>query len=450
MRDIALSLVLFGLLLVAFARPFVGVLLWGWISFMNPHLTTWSFASEMPWAMMVFCATVVGCVVAREPRQLRVNAVVVLLVIFLACVTLTSFTARGNPDLVWMRWDWVMKIILGLLLTAALLDDQRRIHAMVWLMVIALGYYGVRGGVFTLVTGGNYIVLGPAGSSIGDRNQLAAALLISLPLMNYLRLHSRHRLVRIGLAVAMVLTLFSVVGSQSRGALVGLAATAFVFWMRSRGKVVSGIAVVLGLVAVLAFMPESWRARMDTIENYQEDSSAMGRINIWIASWKMAMAHPFTGAGFLAMYQQPVVDIYAPGTKALAAHSIWFEVLGEHGFPTFLVWCGIILAGVIYSMRIAALAKPHPHLAWARDLARMSQVSVVAYCSAGSLLSLSYWDVFWTLMVVLGATHAVVVAALRDKAAAPAAARAAPGWRQRGAGTPDPARPAAARSPGRA
>lgn len=136
----------------------------------------------------------------------------------------------------WEKWDKVLKVILGLLVTAALLTDRHRIHALVWLMVIALGYFGVKGGLFTLVTGGGYIVAGPPNSIIADRNQLAVALLVALPLMNYLRLHSAHRVVRIGLIIGMALMLFSIVGTQSRGALVGLAATAFVLWLRSRGE----------------------------------------------------------------------------------------------------------------------------------------------------------------------------------------------------------------------
>ena len=414
MRDLVFAAVLCGLLPLAAVRPFVGVLLWCWISFMNPHQTVWGFATTMPWAMLVFCTTIVGCVMAAEPRRPAVNAVTALLCLFLLCITVTSYTALGPEHVVWAKWEWAAKIIMGLLLTAALLTDQRRIHALVWLMVIALGYYGVRGGLFTIVTGGSFIVIGPPSSIISDRNHLAAALLITIPLMNYLRTQSRHRAVQLGLIAAMGLSVFSVVGSQSRGALLGLAAMSLVFWARSRSKLLSGTAMALGIAVAVAFMPDSWWARMHTIETYQEDASAMGRVTIWLASLELAKAHPFTGGGFMAMYNQAVVNTVAPDVQARAAHSIWFEVLGEHGFLTLFAWMGIIAAGAWYSMRVSALARGRPDLAWAVELARMSQVSIVAYLVAGSLLSLAYWDFFWTLMVVQGATFAVVRAALRE------------------------------------
>jgi probable O-glycosylation ligase (exosortase A-associated) len=414
MRDLALVGLILMLLPLAAARPFIGVMLWSWVSFMNPHRLGWDIASGLPLAMIAFGITVIGCIVAREPKRLALNGVTVLLVVFMACITVTSFTALGHPDSVWSKWEMVVKIILGLLITAALLTDRWRIHALIWLMVIALAYFGVKGGAFTLLTGGGHIVLGPDGTIIGDRNHLAVALLVTIPLMNYLRMHSAHRIVRIGLIVAMLLMLFSIVGSQSRGALLGLAATASVFWLRSRGKVVTGVLIATGVAAAIAFMPAIWTERMRTLETYEEDRSAMGRVEIWLAAWEIVKARPLVGGGFRAVYDQEIVNrYYLPGTRAKADHSIWFEVLGEQGFPAFFVWLGIIAAGVFYSLRITSLARDRPDLRWAYDLARMAQVSVVAYCSGGTFLSLGYWDFFWTLMVVLAATHALVLQAVR-------------------------------------
>jgi len=48
-------------------------------------------------------------------------------------------------------------------------------------------------------------------------------MLFAIPLMNWLRLQSPHRIIRIGLIIAMVATLFGAIGTQSRGALVAMA-----------------------------------------------------------------------------------------------------------------------------------------------------------------------------------------------------------------------------------
>lgn len=429
MRDLVFAALMIPLLGMAGARPFVGILLWSWISFMSPHQLVWGFASTIPWAAIVFVVTVFGCLFAREPKRIRLNTLMVLMGVFAAWITLTSLMALGPDSSVWSKWDRVFKIILGLLLTAALLDDKRRVHALIWLIAVSLGYFGVKGGIFTLMTGGGFIVIGPPNSMIADRNQLAAGLLVSVPLMNYLRLQSRHRLVQLGLLGAMVFTLFAAVGSQSRGALVGLAAVTVMLWFRSRGKIISGVALAAVVVAVVAFMPASWEARMETILNPTEENSANARLMIWAAIWKLALYRPLLGGGFRAMYHQEIINAVAPGTRAYAAHSIWFEALGEQGFIGFAIWLGMLAVGAIYTVRIIRLSRDRADLRWAYDLARMSQVAMTAYLSAGSFVSLAYWDCFWTLMVALGAVYRLVVeAALRAPEAAPAAGA---GWRTR-------------------
>lgn len=425
MRDAAFMLTMLALLPLAVARPFVGVLLWCWISFMNPHRLVWGMGSEMPWAAMVFGATLLGCVLSGEARRPPMNAVTALLGTLMLCFTITSAAALGESGAVWAKWEQVTKVLLGLMLIASLMTDRRRLHALVWVMVISLGYYGVRGGIFSIVTGGNYRVWGPEQTMITDNNHLAAAMLVTLPLMNYLRLQSAHRAIRIGLAIAMGLTLLAVVASYSRGALLGLVAVALVMWWRSRSKLVMGVVLVGALSGAIAFMPGGWADRMNTISTYQEDGSATERLVLWGISFKLAVDRPLVGSGFTGPYTRQVVDTVAPGGPARAVHSIWFELLGEHGFPAFIAWCGLTVAGIFYSLRLTRLTKGQPALAWAHDLGRMAQVSIVAYLVSGTFLSLSYWDFYWTLLVVVAGAHALALRQLGGAVAGPA------GWRGR-------------------
>ncbi|WP_338663911.1 putative O-glycosylation ligase, exosortase A system-associated [Pararoseomonas sp. SCSIO 73927] len=447
MRDLLFVAVLAALLALAVARPFAGILLWSWISFMNPHRLVWGPASELPWAMSVFAATLIGCVAAGELRRPVWNAITVPLLALMACFTLTSAAAIGEPGAVWAKWEHTMKVLLVLLVTASMLTDRRRVQALVWVMVISLGYYGVRGGIFSIVNGGNYRVWGPPQTMITDNNHLAAAMLVTLPLMNWLRMHSAHRIVRLGLAAAMALTLLAVVASYSRGALLGLLAAAFVMWLRTKGKLVSGVVLAACVAGAIAFMPAAWTERMNTISTYQEDGSASERLVLWDISFRLALSRPLTGAGFTGPYTRSAVDTVAPGGPARAVHSIWFELLGENGFPTFLVWLSLTLSGLILALRLGRMARGRPDLAWAGDLGRMAQVSIVAYLVSGTFLSLSYWDFYWTLLVVVGAAHALALKALAgDPLAGNGAARAAArrgvagGWR--GGWRGGPARPA--------
>ncbi|WP_043342790.1 putative O-glycosylation ligase, exosortase A system-associated [Belnapia moabensis] len=413
---------LFGALLpLAFVQPFVGALLWCWIAFMNPHREVWGFAQNQPYAMIVFVILVAACIVKREPKRFEANAVTVLLIVFAVLITLTSLTSIAPPALTWSMWERLIKTILGALLVGCLLTSRERIHALIWLMALSIGFYGVKGGIFTLKTGGSFIVLGPPDTMITDRNHLAVAILLTVPLLNYLRMQSPHKWVRLGLMVSMGLMIVAAVGSQSRGALVALGATCVVMWLRSRSKILGGVLMAVCVAGTINFMPQGWVDRMNTISTYEEDTSAMGRVKIWQASWLIALDRPYTGAGFRGPYQQSIIDEVMPGTTARAVHSIYFEVLGEHGFPTFIVWLGLSAAGAYYAWRLIRLSRRRPDLAWAGDFGRMAQVSMVTYLSGGTFLSLSYWDFYWTLLIVVAATHACVVRALGAEAHRPEA-----------------------------
>jgi putative inorganic carbon (hco3(-)) transporter len=430
MRDLIFVGFMAGLIPLAMMRPFVGILLWSWISFMNPHREVWGFAVNQPWAMAVFLATLIGCVVAREPKRFPVNAVTVMFAVFAVHFSISTLFGLGIPADAFRKWDRAIKVVIALLLTAALLDSRQRIHALIWLMVVALGYYGVRGGMFTVATGGGYRVWGPELSMIRDNNHIGTAMLVSIPLMNYLRLQSRHQIIRWGLVAAMAFTLFAVLGTQSRGAFLAVGAATLVLWLRSKQKLVFGTLMVAAVVGAVAFMPDRWVARMESIRSFEADQSATTRLELWNVSYLLAVDRPLLGSGFRGPYSREAVDRVAPGGPARAVHSIWFEVLGEQGFLGFAIWLGLTIAGVWYTFRLTAIARRHPELAWAGDLGRMSQVSIVAYCAGGTFLSLSYWDYYWTLLIVLPAALAVAQRSLAETNARAPAAQAA-GWRTR-------------------
>jgi putative inorganic carbon (HCO3(-)) transporter len=431
------TLLMFGvmgvLLPLTALNPFIGVILWDWISLMNPHKLITGAATDQPWALIIFVMTMLGCAIRPSHWKLPINRTTILFAVFLAGITLTTLTAMA-PNAA-TKWSLVSKSILFLFVTAALLTDVRRIHALVWAIAIAIGFFGVKGGGFTLLTAGTQHVYGPPETMIQDNNHLAAALVVILPLLNYLRLHSRHRIVQIGLMITMGLTLCSIVGSYSRGAMVGLAIVIGVTFLTNLRRLGLGLVLVVAMAGGLSFMPAQWTQRMGTIQTYQQDDSATTRITMWQTAWKLAVAHPVVGSGFLGPYTRSVVDTVAPGMPARAVHSIWFELLGEQGFPLFFVWLALMVTGVLNCSQTIRVAGADPALRWAVDLAKALRISILGYAVTGTFLSLSYWDGYYTLLIITAAVRAQALQA----AASRELPRAARSWRK----APQPWRPPA-------
>jgi probable O-glycosylation ligase (exosortase A-associated) len=147
---------------------------------------------------------------------------------------------------------------------------------------------------------------------------------------------------------------------------------------------------------------------MHTITHYQEDASAMGRINAWWMAWNLAKAHPLFGGGF-EIYDAPTFARYAPEPGNIhAAHSIYFQVLGEHGFVGLFLFLAIWWFTWRTANWIRKHTTPQGENRWAYHLAAMSQVGLVGYFVGGAFLSLAYFDLPYYIMVMLVSTQWII------------------------------------------
>lgn len=413
MRDLFVAAVVFGVLPFVLSRPHWGLYLYSWLGYMNPHQLAYGFAMTFPWAYITAIATLLGVLFSKEPKHMPWTREMTVLLIFILWMGITTFFSF-YPDWAWLQMEKVAKIQLMIFLTPLVINTRQRLHVLVWVIVLSLGFYGVKGGIFTILTGGAHRVQGPYGSFIGGNNEMALALLMTIPLMRYLQLNERHRLVRLGLTGAMVLTALAAIGSQSRGALLGAAAMALVFWWKSRNKFMTAILVVAGIGLVAAVMPAEWYARMNTIKTYDEDASARGRINAWWTAWNLAQDR-VTGGGF-ETFQPPTFKAYAPDpSNARDVHSIYFEVLGEHGFIGLGLWLFLALLTWRTGSWVIKAAKRDPDKKWAADLAAMGQVSMIAFASAGAFLGLAYFDLYYHLLIIIVLTKVILLKEAREK-----------------------------------
>lgn len=396
MRDILITLIVFVGCFYTLKRPYIGVLLWSWLSYMNPHRLSYGFAYSMPFAQITALVLLGSMVFSKDTKKIPINNITIIWIVFILFMGVTTLFAYF-PDDALKYYTRVVKIQLVVFVTMMLITDLNKLNYLLWVIVVSIGYYSIKGGLFTLLTGGGYRVWGPENSFIEGNNELAIAALMIIPLMAYLIQISDNVWVKRGLMAGIVLSFVSALGSQSRGALLAFGAVAMFFWMKSDKKIVIGLGMAILSIGILAFMPESWYKRMDTIQTYEEDASAMGRLNAWEYAYNAAN-HNFLGVGFdswspitFAQYAPNPLDVHA-------AHSIYFSVLADHG------WLGLIMFLLIYYLswkklkRVIKYTEGLVNLENVNFLARMFQVTLIAYLVGGAFLSLSYFDLPWHLI----------------------------------------------------
>lgn len=402
MRDVLLTAFIFAILPACLIRPWLGILAWTWLGLMNPHRLTWGFAYTIPFGMLIGGATLLGVLFAKDRRPIPWNGVLILMAVLFAYFTVTTFFAWAQTY-AWGTWERLLKILLMVFVATTLIYGRERVRALMLTIVASIGFYGVKGGIWSITHGGAFSVVGPEGTFIGGNNALGLAFNMVVPLMVILAREEKHVWARNALYAAAGLTIVSTIFTYSRGAYVGLAVMLPLLFLQARKKVIAGAILIPAVLLAPMVLPEAVFQRVDTIENYQEDQSANQRLNAWTVAINVARDHPLTGAGFDFEYDVDVDRWMSYGaekyrnfvTRQHAAHSIYFQILGSHGFLAFFLYVALLVSVMVSLQRTKRRALAMPDQAWVGTYAAALQVALVSYLVSGAFLSLAYFDIAW-------------------------------------------------------
>lgn len=415
MRDFAFIVAFLAMLPMALRFSHVGTMLWTWIALIAPNNYTYGAARGLPFNKIVVAVAVISLVLDRKRAKFYVDTHVRLLIGFVVIAMISYMFALSDKSRVDILADRVWKEGVLCLFIIASVRSRLQIHSMLVAVAMGLGIHGAIEGAKYLSSGGGHILVGLA--TIGDNNNFGLAMLMVLPLLVYLYQYSSSMVVRAALVPAVLANIVAVIASNSRGALVGMVAVGFAAFLRSRHKLALLVAFAVFAGAVLTLAPQRYLGRMSTIDNADQDNSFMSRVNSWKINTLIAFSRPLTGGGFsagedAAVFAEYVKDIstfdFIPTprpTIAFAAHSIYFQVLGDIGFIGFAAFLGMIFVGFRNLWLITRLSKGRPDLQWAADLAGTFRLTMVAYTVAGAALSMAYFEMFYIMVTLISVTR---------------------------------------------
>jgi len=400
MRDLALIAGMLAFFPISLRFPAAGLMCWEWFSMMSPHRQVYGFADGAPLNSVIAAATLIGWLVSRERKRWTRDAMPWVMLLLLAWMALNTPLAP-YPSYSAEFLDRTFRIMIPIFLTFVLINNKSRIHGMVWTIVISLGFYGLKGGVFTIMHGGSDHVYGPPETVYGDNNQLALAVVTQIPLLFYLWKHTQLRLIRLVMAISMGLQVIMVFGSYSRGGVIAMGAMLAMLWWRSDRKILYGLVAAVVIGGGLSLMPPAFFDRLHTVNSLDSDDSFQGRVDAWKVAYMYANDHFPFGAGFYAPQLASIFNTYMPGHITHAAHSIYFQVLGEHGYGGFAIFLVMLVLGVRNAGKVCRQTRNQPGLRWAYDLADMSRVSLISFYIGGAALSMAYADEYLLVIAMM-------------------------------------------------
>jgi len=305
------------------------------------------------------------------------------------------------PDMAWPQLEKVSKILLFTFLTLMFFQTRERLRALFMVLALSIGFYGLKGGiwVFRTPTLSSGHVMGPEGTFIGGNTEIGLALNMTLPFLLILAREEPRRWLRRLMLTAFGFSIIAILFTYSRGAIVGLPVVLAMLFMRARRRIIGIAAIILLAFFIQYFPPQEWFDRLHTIQTYEQDTSAIMRLQSWYVAWHFALDHPLTGGGFWVLDHDETFSLYLTDyLRAQSAHSIYLTVLGDHGFPGFFLFVGLMLSSFLALFRLRWAARNNPNAQWLVNYCQMIEASLMAYAVSGAFLSQSYWDLFYHLV----------------------------------------------------
>lgn len=405
---------------VCFVRPFYGVILWTIVAFASPQWYAWGAAFMFPTAELIAIPTILGFIIfSRGGWSRLVSRESVLLLLLIVWFTITCISAASTPlfedhvDDMWLRYQFVFKIILMTFVTIGIVDSMARLRTLFIVLGACFSFYVVKALPEMAMHGLSFRLYGPPKSMVEDNNDLGLALNMTLPILFFLaQTETRPWLKRVfwGLFLVIIPGIFA---TYSRGALVGLVAVTLMMFLQLKQRAVLIPVAVVALIIVALFAPESWKDRMNPTRKGAIDNSAFSRLNAWTFAWRFSKDYPLTGGGFetftrelFARYAANPSDIHGP-------HSIYFGVMAEHGFPGLALYMSLVISCFLTARKIIKWARYHGDEV-AASYAQICQFSIVGFLASGLFLGRAYFDYYFTIVACLVVLKKVSFAKWRE------------------------------------
>ena len=405
MRDLSLILILLLLIRLTLYQPWLGVLALAFLAYLHPQSFVDPPVANLPLYLIMTLVVTLAAILSPQhrvpPWDWRLPVMGLLWLLFLV-----STVNAVLPWYAWPRFFELSEILLPLMLTWWLIDSREKLFYLLATISASVLVVSFKGGYWALLNGFGDRVYGPTSSQYFDNNHFAILMAMNLPLLAIWLREVKYRPLQVLLMAGIGLSIAAILSSWSRGAMLMLAPTVLLMILAARHKLPLLVLLVISLVFGATQVPDTWYQRMDTISNYQQDKSAMDRLESWRVGMEYIAQRPLLGGGFWGRYA--IIDTRDDGAPAdstdlssnLGWHNAYISMAAEHGLPALLLWLLLLVGSIVSLTRMAWCYRATEAMRWAVDYSLMLRASLIAYAIGVMFLALPYLDIWFHLVVV--------------------------------------------------
>jgi len=397
MTDLFILAVLFLFVIYGLKAPYIATMGYIWVDTIKPQGLAYGFMAGQPLSMLmaILCITSFTIHFKQKVPQ-HSKGILTLLIIFTIWVTITTIFSMF-PHMAWIKWEDSIKMLIFSMLIPLYIKNKSQLEAIMITFLVSMSVFVLAVGVKTIFGGGGYgVVLIPGTSSVlRESSTFAAFTVMVIPFYVFL---SKHSIIfaavpykRLMMIAAVSLAVLANIGSSARTGLLGLAILAVKIFIESKKKF--RMLVVTAIIAIISmqYVGDSWLKRMDTMNNVESESSAMGRIVVWKWTWDFVKKHPMGGGFWCFIANKGELNAYTDNSsmgfnKAKAFHSIYFGVLGEHGYFGLFLYLLIIYL----TLKRLKTIKKQTEDDWVKDAASMLNITIVVFLVCGAFISIAF------------------------------------------------------------
>ena len=276
----------------------------------------------------------------------------IVIICFVFSVFISALFAKVNTNIAMNYAGLFFKLLIFWVLLKNILNDITKIELFYWVCLASLTFlagWGVQQYVL-----GNIRLENFGGGQISGSNQLASALIWGVPIAYFNMLHSDGKKRKFAATSCLLILFAGIVCTESRQAFMAILFYAGYVFVNSKRKVVLTVTVFLVLLCSLSLVPEGYFDRMETIQNYEDDTSAMGRIDIWKVAIRMWNDNPIIGVGGRNFF--PMAARYTSHVRV--THNTYFQILSEEGLLGIVFFCGLMALALFDLGKIIRKYKP--------------------------------------------------------------------------------------------